>query len=832
MNISAQDVINVMFNPDDTVNLRVFDDRKEGIFTGAKMSVEAGKFFAVESTLKEHNKKNHGIFFVVNSGGQTDDSITRINAQFVEMDDKTFEEQQTLIDAFPLPPSMVIRTRKSLHTYWFVKDAKVAKFRPIQKALVKHFGGDPACVNESRVMRLPGFYHCKKEPVLVECISFHPERRYLQEDLMEVLNVTDKTNTSTTEEKTVSDGTEMGLKLMEAQCDFIKHCRVNAATLSEHDWYAMITNLVPFQGGTARVHELSKDYPTYTVQETDSKIAHFQKSGTGPMTCKTIAEKGYQCPKLKSGECTCKSPASLAYLPPTFDGIKVLAETLEVSISEMDNLQTVRRFIEEYLFNLDVVSANAVISHLLKEKFHFKQADVKPLLQYHKEIYRKFESAKRSKEHRRSSAQIPSWYEATERGLKFLPDILAADMSKNTAAFYAAEQYYRYEHGVYREISELDAKNMVREKMLPGNTKLSQISDAEGQWRMQIQRDVRELNANPYIINVRNGLYNVLKNKLTEHNSEYLSTVQLAVDYTPGADCPRFKQFLHEALDNEQVILIQEMLGYFLIPVNRAQKSFVIVGEAGAGKSKLLLVLNDILLGKENVSNVSWQSLNERFKTAELFGKLANIFADLPTKNIDDNGIFKALVGEDYLTVERKNKNPFSFQPYARLLFSCNKIPRNYGDKSEGFYRRLIIVRFNHAVPEEKRDPDLLEKFRMEADGIFLFALEGLRRLMNNHFKFSETQANREELQKYREDSNSVLSFVKECCEISADGEVSRTELFNRYKEYCTDAGLAPFAQRNFNAELENNYPSVHKATDKLGKRRTWRGLRFCEYED
>lgn len=62
MNISAQDVINAIFHPDDTVCLRIFDDRKEGIFTGAKMSVEAGKFFAVESTLKEHNQKNHGIF--------------------------------------------------------------------------------------------------------------------------------------------------------------------------------------------------------------------------------------------------------------------------------------------------------------------------------------------------------------------------------------------------------------------------------------------------------------------------------------------------------------------------------------------------------------------------------------------------------------------------------------------------------------------------------------------------------------------------------------------------------------------------------------------------
>lgn len=179
--------------------------------------------------------------------------------------------------------------------------------------------------------------------------------------------------------------------------------------------------------------------------------------------------------------------------------------------------------------------------------------------------------------------------------------------------------------------------------------------------------------------------------------------MQLNVSYNPDAKCPRFLQYLDEVINVDQIPLIQEMMGYFLVPVTRGQKCFVIVGEGGAGKSQLLLVLNDILLGKENVSNVSWQALNERFKTAELFGKLANIFADLPTKNIDDNGIFKALVGEDYLTVEKKNRNPFSFQSTARLLFSCNNIPRNYGDRSEGFYRRLIIIRFDHAVPEEKR---------------------------------------------------------------------------------------------------------------------------------
>ena len=131
----------------------------------------------------------------------------------------------------------------------------------------------------------------------------------------------------------------------------------------------------------------------------------------------------------------------------------------------------------------------------------------------------------------------------------------------------------------------------------------------------------------------------------------------------------------------------------------------------------------------------------------------------LKSHNEKNRGIF---FGEDYLTVEKKNKNPFSFQSCARLLFSCNSIPKNYGDRSEGFYRRLIIMRFNHSVPAEKRDPELIDKFRMEADGIFLFALEGLKRLMKKQFMFSETEVNKAELQQYREVSDSVLSFVRE----------------------------------------------------------------------
>ena len=179
--------------------------------------------------------------------------------------------------------------------------------------------------------------------------------------------------------------------------------------------------------------------------------------------------------------------------------------------------------------------------------------------------------------------------------------------------------------------------------------------------------------------------------------------------------------------------------------------------------------------------------------------------------------------------MEKKNKNPFSFQSSARLLFSCNSIPKNYGDRSEGFYRRLIIMRFNNMVPAEKRDPNLIEKFRLEADGIFLFALEGLKRLMKNQFTFSETDVNRAELQQYREESDSVLLFIRDCCETGEDYVVGSTELFNAYKDYCEECGLKPYSQRMFVQQLTVSLPGVSRGVDALGKRRILTGVHLGE---
>jgi putative DNA primase/helicase len=320
-------------------------------------------------------------------------------------------------------------------------------------------------------------------------------------------------------------------------------------------------------------------------------------------------------------------------------------------------------------------------------------------------------------------------------------------------------------------------------------------------------------------------LYNLLEKKLIPHTPKYYSTVQINANYDTGAKCEKFMKYLTYSIGKEEIKLIQEIFGYLLIPINKAQKSFVFVGAGNAGKSTLLSVAQEILLGSKNVSNVAWQLLGDRFKTAELFGKLANIFADLPSKSIDDNGMFKSITGDDYITVEKKNKSPFSFKPYARLVFSCNDIPKNYGDRSSAFYRRLLIIRFNKTIPIKVRDVALMEKLILEADGIFMWALKGLIRLMKNNYVFSETENSKLEVERYRIDSNSVLSFTTEYCVIGEDNFIELKELYGNYKEYCMEAGLKPSSQIKFGRELRENYESVTTYKDSLSRRTIYKGI-------
>ncbi len=303
--------LSAFYEENEDVGLRVFSDRKseDPEFKGQKYTEKLSNIQNIMTALKQHNEKHRGVFFVVNGGGHNDDEITKINAQFVEMDKGTFEEQQAKVDAFSIPPSIIVKTRKSLHCYWLMKDAEVKHFREIQLALVKHFDGDSMCQNESRCMRIPGFYHSKQEPVMVECIKFEPNFRYTQEQLKAVLPKVDVPDIDLTARCEFKGAVGSGQRLME-KCAFCQHCKDEATFLSEPEWYAFITNMALASDGAEIVHETSMPHPNYNKSETDNKIRHAIKE-TKPHTCEYIKSRlGF----TNCGECKVKAPIALAVL--------------------------------------------------------------------------------------------------------------------------------------------------------------------------------------------------------------------------------------------------------------------------------------------------------------------------------------------------------------------------------------------------------------------------------------------------------------------------------------------------------------------------------------
>lgn len=847
LHVGVSDILGTMFDPDEKVYVRVLDDK--GTRGAKNLDFACKDYLNTKPQLDRLNTDGFCVSLVVNAGGQRDADITRINAYFIDMDDGTLDAQMDKINAFPLKPSLIVVTQKSLHCYWYAKesDDALARFREIQKALIRHFGSDPAICNESRAMRLPGFFHNKTDvPVKVEVIAFDPRLRYTPDQLAGALPLqaplAGATNVAATPvNRPLHPKAE--LDFIARSCAFIRYCVENAKVLSEPLWYAMITNLALFEGGAELIHQYSSPYPKYSRTATDTKIQRFLDSGVGPTTCETVSERGFKCPLRDKGLCVGKAPAVLCRKRIGKDMLFRMIDDLIPSGDRDADIQAAEGCVRVLLKKQNKRTAQTAIQRLT-DHFNLQPADGEHLQGLYDDTCGNGSSASSggngSNGNNGSGSSVTGtgkkqapgpWYKETDYGWRFMPLILVEHIMKTFHIIFSAGKFYMYENGVYRPVSDETVSRIIQSHLDPETAKHAQIMDTQNQLRIKVARDTSMLNPETMIVNVQNGLLDVRTRNLSPHSPDMLSTIQLKVSYDPAADCPRFKKFLFDSMEGDasQVDLIQEMLGYCLVPINPAQVSFVLVGAASAGKSVLLRVISDLLLGRENVSNIPWQSLADRFKAANLFGKLANIFADLPNKSIDDDGFFKALSGEDVVTGERKFKDEFTFMNFAKLLFSCNILPKNYADRSDGFYRRLVLVTFNHSVPVDQRDPFLLDKFRAEVDGIFLFALDGLTRLMANDYRFSLSQVNMDRLQQYREESDSVLAFMHENCEIGTSYCVGSTELFNAYETYCKEGGMKPFAHKTFVQHLINHEPSITKGKDPLGKRRVLNGIRLGE---
>lgn len=214
---------------------------------------------------------------------------------------------------------------------------------------------------------------------------------------------------------------------------------------------------------------------------------------------------------------------------------------------------------------------------------------------------------------------------------------------------------------------------------------------------------------------------------LVEHHPEFMSTVRLPVEWDPAATCPLFDEFLAESVPADDIERAWQVIGYLLMSGNPLQRMFMLTGTGGNGKGIYLNVLR-AALGDRNTAAEPLQDLAEnRFSSAELHGKLANICGDIPATFLQNTARIKELCGDDRMKGEHKGEDPFYFKFWGKAIFSANSLPGS-SDSSRGWTRRWEVVPFPYTPT--KVDPTLSDRILEQLPGIIVKAVYALRDLM------------------------------------------------------------------------------------------------------
>lgn len=307
-------------------------------------------------------------------------------------------------------------------------------------------------------------------------------------------------------------------------------------------------------------------------------------------------------------------------------------------------------------------------------------------------------------------------------------------------------------------------------------------------------------------IHVANGTL-CLDGTFTEEKVHCMN--RLTVDYRPDSPTPsRWLSFLSELLEEEDIPALQEYLGYCLLPVTRAQKMMMLIGRGGEGKSRIQCVMSAIFGDSMNTTSIQKVETN-RFSRADLEGKLLMIDDDMDICGLPKTNLIKSIITcEGKMDTEKKGIQSVQRRLYVRFLCFGNGALTALHDRSDGFFRRQIILTTKDRPEDRVDDPFLSEKLISEKEGIFLWMVEGLKRLMANDYRFSISRRALDNLASVSRDADNIRGFMESegYFTFQEDGAARTRDLYEAYREWCDDNADQPLSMKSFSNHFAMNY--------------------------
>lgn len=404
---------------------------------------------------------------------------------------------------------------------------------------------------------------------------------------------------------------------------------------------------------------------------------------------------------------------------------------------------------------------------------------------------------------REEAFQKPVFY----NGNTFLFDRFANYLKNNAYVIKLNGQLHIYQDGIYINGYKQIETAMIQQIPNLRKTQRKEVLD-------YMELIVEEKNpADARYIGFNNGVLDVVTMDLQPFTPEMIITNRIPWNYNPNAYNELADKTLNRLACGDVMIraLLEECIGYCFYRRNELGKAFILTGDKSNGKSTFLDCVKTIL-GEQNISALDLKELGDRFSTSMMFGKLANIGDDIGDDFLQGSQVatFKKVVTGNRIKAERKGQDPFEFNPYIKLLFSANDIPR-MKDKTGAVLRRLVIIPFNARfskyledgiTPDPDYNPyikyELVEQSSIEY--MITLGVAGLKRIIENN-EFTQSDKVQQQLEEYENENNPIKAFIDDCGTDMIENEPT-ADVYKRYQVFCAENSMQPMSNIVFSKQI------------------------------
>lgn len=444
------------------------------------------------------------------------------------------------------------------------------------------------------------------------------------------------------------------------------------------------------------------------------------------------------------------------------------------------------------------------------------------------------------------------WFVWDGKAGRWLPRPVALDRCSKTVARKIGEEVGPYEEAVEDAEAALaplkertpehdKAKTALdrAEKALKSLRGWQMASESAGHRRAMIQMAQSEptvavgsdsFDRHPYLLNCKNGTLDLRTGLLMPFDRDLYLTKACLVDWDPDAEAPTWERCLRQwtAGDEEIVAFLRRAAGYTLTGSTEEECIFILTGNGQNGKSTFLNALQAVM-GPYAITAPAGLLMETRVDKAtpgQQAGLAAMVGARLVVCSETDDSAHmseaqvKAIACRDRISAKRMYEAPFDFKPSHKGWLTTNHKPGISGT-DDGIWRRIHLVEWLTRVADGERDNHLAEKLLAERSGILRWAALGCAEWMKTGLNPPEVV--RSALRAYREQQDTVGSFLMEVVELVANETVQKAQLRQAYEVWCEQEGHKPFGAKRFAQELMQRGVKDERTSSS----RLWRGLRF-----